>query len=69
MGPEEFRLAYEALNISQAEMARRLKVSTTTTNRWANGLCPISYPVELAIKQMLADHERDEVYAGEDITS
>jgi len=67
MTPKEFRIALAALGMSQADMARHLKVKPHTTSRWAKGTHPIPYPVALVIGKMVEDLEREETYAREEL--
>lgn len=50
MKPEELKQRREALELSQEELARELRVTVTSVSRWERGIYPIPYHIGLALE-------------------
>ncbi len=48
--PKQLRAALRSLGLSQRQLAFRLRVTVTTTNRWATGKAPIPESVALLLE-------------------
>ena len=53
MTKDEFRETLKSLELTQAELARLLKVRPLTVNRYAQGHSPVPYTIELILQLLL----------------
>ena len=60
MKAEDLKRLRERLDITQAELARRLKVDVMTVSRWERGVIEIPGPVEVAMETIKAERERSQ---------
>jgi DNA-binding transcriptional regulator YiaG len=58
MTGQRFRQIRLALGLTQAQLAKVLKVQTNTVAMWDRGVKRITGPVELCMKLLLEKHQR-----------
>lgn len=50
--PDELRAILVRLNLAQAELARRIGVTSTTVNNWTRGVCPLQGPAAIVVRSL-----------------
>jgi DNA-binding transcriptional regulator YiaG len=60
MTARQLRMQRRRLNLSQAKLARALKVSTNTVSKWEQGHNPIPPLAEVALEYVKLMHKQEE---------
>lgn len=58
MTPKQFRAKRERLQLTQAELAKKLGVRLNTVSRWELGQAPILRITEIAIECLVKKHAK-----------